>query len=258
MCNRLSADEADRCQNSRPLRGLKWLHYNCLHAQHDVGGPGTLQSWRGQRDGGNRLRGGKNLGGGQYHAELLLAHQKGSPLHRLQQQPWARHMHVERTRNQAIICGRKWQGPTWREHAEPFGGSPGWHSGPSARGPRGAGRGAPTVHWGSTPGHQWGGHKVNGSHTTGACWAPQAVHWDRFFHRTSLLNRGPMWMPLRPPAFQNQPGFGMEVLNCLQELKIRPIWTTLSCLKWAAGDELAALSTLFNSSSTYVHLFWVF
>ncbi len=38
-----SAVEADGCLVSRPLRGLQWLHSDCLRAQHDnVGGPVTL------------------------------------------------------------------------------------------------------------------------------------------------------------------------------------------------------------------------
>jgi hypothetical protein len=35
--NRLQAVEADECQVSRPLRGLQWLHSNCLCVQHDQG-----------------------------------------------------------------------------------------------------------------------------------------------------------------------------------------------------------------------------
>jgi hypothetical protein len=41
----MSAVEADRCQVSRLLCGLQWLHHFCLRAQHDdMGEPGTL-SW---------------------------------------------------------------------------------------------------------------------------------------------------------------------------------------------------------------------
>jgi hypothetical protein len=58
------------------------------------------------------------------------------------------------------------------------------------------------------------------------------------------LNRGPTWMPLRPPACHSHLGFGVVVLNCLQELKNMPIWTTLSGLRWVAGHVQAALSAL--------------
>ncbi len=66
---------------------------------------------------------------------------------------------------------------------------------------------------------------------------------DEFIAR-GYLNQGPIWMPLWPPACQNHPDFGMAVLNCLQKLKNRPIWTALSSLKCAAGHMLAALSAL--------------
>ncbi len=36
---------------------------------------------------------------------------------------------------------------------------------------------------------------------------------------------------IEAPARLNHPGFDVAVLNCLQELKIRPTWTALSGLK---------------------------
>jgi hypothetical protein len=78
---------------------------------------------------------------------------------------------------------------------------------------------------------------------------------DDFITRC-YLNWEPMWTPLMSPACQNQLGFGMAVLNCLQELKNRPIQTALRGLKCAEGYMLAALSTL--QQWPYVHLFELF
>jgi hypothetical protein len=50
--------------------------------------------------------------------------------------------------------------------------------------------------------------KVDGGLTTGACWAPQAVHRDRWLHCACCFNCGPTWTPSRPPACQNHTGFG--------------------------------------------------
>jgi hypothetical protein len=63
-------------------------------------------------------------------------------------------------------------------------------------------------------------------------------------------------MQLRLPAHQNQPGFGVVILNCLQELKIRPIWTALSGLKWQAGHALQAL--FLSSTAALPASFWIF
>jgi hypothetical protein len=43
---------------------------------------------------------------------------------------------------------------------------------------------------------------------------------------------------------KNHTGFGVAVLNCMQEFKNRPFWTSPSGLKRAACHVLAALSTL--------------
>jgi hypothetical protein len=51
-------------------------------------------------------------------------------------------------------------------------------------------------------------------------------------------------MPSRPPARQNQNGFGVAVLNCMREFKNRPFWIAPSGLKRAACHVLAALSAL--------------
>ncbi len=99
------------------------------------------------------------------------------------------------------------------------------------------------VRWGSTPGWQWAVKSERGP-ATGACWAPRAVHRDRQPHHTCYLNWGPMWMPSRPPVCQNHTDFGVAVLNCMQEIKNKPLRTAPSGLKWAAYHVLAALSAL--------------
>ncbi len=86
--------------------------------------------------------------------------------------------------------------------------------------------------------------KVNGGHVTGACWAPRAVHRDRWLHCACCFNRGPMWTPSRPLERQNHTGFCVAVLNCMQEIKNRPFWTAPSGLKRVACHVLAALSAL--------------
>ncbi len=63
-------------------------------------------------------------------------------------------------------------------------------------------------------------------------------------HRPVYFNREPTWTPSRPPARQNHTGFGVAVLNCMQEFKNRPFWTAPSGLKRAACLALAALSAL--------------
>jgi hypothetical protein len=103
------------------------------------------------------------------------------------------------------------------ERVEPHGGSPGWQSSSTAHWIFGAQVGLAEEH-------------LRGD-ITGLPNRHQAVQRDRLLHRKPLSQTGPMWMPLRPPACQNQPGFGVAVLNCLQEVKIRPIWTALSSLK---------------------------
>ncbi len=122
--SRMSAVEAEGCQVNRLQSGLQWLHSDCLHAQHDVGGPGTFQSERGRRDGSHKLSV-QDLGGRSQHTQVCLAHQKGQPLHCLQQ-PWALHVPVERTRNWAVSCGCKWMRASRLKCAKPHGSSPGW------------------------------------------------------------------------------------------------------------------------------------
>jgi hypothetical protein len=119
-----------------------------------------------------------------------IVRQEDRPLHYLQQQLRARHVHVERTQNRAAKCRRKWMGASRLECAEPHGGSLGWqlswlHAGRSCC-------------WG--PMWDWkrstymeaqhrasnGQPKVNGDHVTGAYWAPWAVHRDRCLHYTLL------------------------------------------------------------------------
>jgi hypothetical protein len=91
------------------------------------GGSGMLQSRCGWRDGGYELRN-EDLGRGWQHAELWIAHQEGQPLHRLQQQPWAQHIHVDRTWNWAIIAAASdWGPPDW-SMLSPTAVSPGWQN----------------------------------------------------------------------------------------------------------------------------------
>ncbi len=97
---------------------------------------------------------------------------------------WAQYVHMERTRNQAIKCGRKCMVASLLDHAEPHGGSPGWqfsflHTGPFAGGLLWTG--IEHIHGGSTPGRQWLAESEHGP-----CWAPWVVHRDRWLHCTLL------------------------------------------------------------------------
>jgi hypothetical protein len=102
--------------------------------------------------------------------------------------------------------------------------------------------------------------KVNGGHATGACWAPQAVHRDRRLHCTCYFNRGPKWTPSRPPARRNQTGYGVAVLNCMQEFKNRPSGSHQAVLSvWRA--TCWRLFPLFNSGPTCLSLtvlIWIY
>ncbi len=85
--------------------------------------------------------------------------------------------------------------------------------------------------------------KVNGGHVTGACWAPRAVHRDRRIHCTCHLYWDPRGCQ-RGHQHTKPAGYGVAVLDCMQELKNRPFRTATSGLKWAAGHVLVTFSTL--------------
>jgi hypothetical protein len=127
------------------------------------------------------------------------------------------------------------------ECAEPHGGSPGQENFFMACWTLCWG---PTWDWQAQHGAANGQPKVNGGHTTGACGAPRAVHRDRWLHWACYFNRGPTWTPSGPPACQNHTGFGVAVLNCLQEIKNIPFWTAPSGLSVQHATVLAALSAL--------------
>ncbi len=224
-----------------------WLHSDCLHAQHENVGRGLARwSGRGRREAPTdrvaRIW--------EEHDSVLsiAARQEGRTLHLLQQQLWAQHVHVERTRNRAVQHGRKWMGASRLERAEPHGGSPekrttSWlDAGLYAGGLRGTGRDGTYMEAQHRVAD--GQPKVNGGHATGACWAPRAVHRDRRLHCACYFNRVPTWTPSRPPTRHSHSSFGVTVLNCVQELKNRPFWIALSGLKRAACRVLAALSAL--------------
>ncbi len=108
--SRLSAVEADKCKVSRLLVGLQWLYSDCLRVQHEnVGG-----TWHVYLDVGEE-RQPRTMWRGSGRSMTACwtwpAHQEGQTLHLLQQQPWAQHVHVERTRNRAVKYSRKWMGP---------------------------------------------------------------------------------------------------------------------------------------------------
>ncbi len=101
-----------------------------------------------------------------------------------------------------------------------------WHAGPFAGGLRGTGRGACT--WRLYTGPPMGSRKWLGA-TRQECAEPQrAVFRDRWLHCTCCLNQGPAWTPSRLPACQNHTGFGMVVLNCMQEFKNRPFYMNIT------------------------------
>ncbi len=125
---------------------------------------------------------GEDLGGGWQNAEHWLAHQKDRPLHLLKQQPWARHVDMERTRNRAVNCGRKWMGASRLESAAPHSGSPGRKISSTARW---------TFCWG--PMMDWKG--VEAQHQN-AKWV-KATCWWVF----KLLNSGPTCSSLTTVIF---------------------------------------------------------
>ncbi len=65
-----------------------------------------------------RLRG-EDLGGGWQRAELCLAYLKGRPLHLLQQQYWAQHVHVGRLETGPHIAAESGWGPSQLERESP-------------------------------------------------------------------------------------------------------------------------------------------
>jgi hypothetical protein len=97
------------------------------------------------------------------------------------------------------------------------------------------------VRGGSTLGCQWAAKSERGPRDRSV-----AVHWDRRLHRTLLVATSILGPHGRHRGHQHSRIilFGMAVLNCTQEFKNRPFWTTPSGLKWVACHMLAALSAL--------------
>ncbi len=237
--SRLSAVEADRCQVSMTSFRLP----ACATWERGEG-PGTL-IWTWAKRGGHGPRG-EDLGGAWQRAEHYQHARKDEPfnLHNSSSGPstctwreletgpyntaeswWGPHdwsvlsptaVHRDKRTTSWLACWTLHWGPTWDWER--------WH-----------------VRGGSTPNGQ---PKVNGGHATGACWAPRAVHRDRRLHCACYFNRGPTWTASRPPTRQSHSGFGVAVLNCVQEFKNRPFWIASSGLKRAACHMLAALSAL--------------
>jgi hypothetical protein len=151
-------------------------------------------------------------------------------------------------RNRAVNCGRKWMGASRLECASPTA-PPGWQLYLTAcwtfgRGGRVGLEGEVwRTYMEARHGAANGRPKVNGGHVTGACWAPRAVHRDRRIHCTCHL----YWDPRgchRGHQHTKPAGYGVGVLNCMQELKNRPFRTATNGLKWAAGHVLVTFSTL--------------
>ncbi len=162
--SRLSAVEADECQVSRPLRGLHdFIPTACVRNMRTWGGtwhvdleerrPQTV--WRGS-------------GRSMTACWASPARQEGRTLQFLQQQPWAQHMHVERTRNRAVQNCRKWMGASRLERAEPHGCSPGQEKYFLARW---------TFRWGPT--WDWERGHVRGGSTPGGRWADESERGPR-------------------------------------------------------------------------------
>ncbi len=137
------------------------------------------------------------------------------------------YVHVERTQNQAVNCGRKWMRASRLERAEPHGGSPRRQISSTACwtfcwGPMWDWKGSTYLELNT--GMSMGGRKwTRTTRLEGAEPQGQITRIDEFI-TCHYLNRGPMGMLLRPPAHQNNPDFCVAVFNCLQELKNRPIW----------------------------------
>jgi hypothetical protein len=173
-----------------------------------------------------------------------IVHQEDRPLHHLQQQLWVWHVHVERTRNRATKCSRKWMGASWLERAEPHGGSLAWelswlHAGRSCCwGPMWDWKRSTYVEAQHRAGNRW--PKVNRGHATGAWWAPWAVYRDRCLHCTCCLNHHVD--AIKAANTPDHSGFGEAALNWKQVIKTRLSWAAPSGLKWGARRMLAALS----------------
>jgi hypothetical protein len=111
------------------------------------------------------------------------------------------------------------------EHAEPHSGSPGQENYFMAHwtlrwGPAWDWKGE-HVSGGSTPGHQWAAENERGA-TRQEHAEPHGQFTGIDTSSHVLLQRGPTWMPSRLPACQNHTGFGMVVLNRMQEFKNGP------------------------------------
>ncbi len=75
-------------------------------------------------------------------------------------------------------------------------------------------------------------------------WQPWAVHRDRWPHRMSLPQLGAHMDAIEAASKPESSWVWHGGIDCLQELKMRPTYTTLSGLKWAAGHMLVAFSAL--------------
>ncbi len=148
----------------------------------------------------------------------------------------------------AVVGGRKWMGAhatgaCWAPKAVHWNGSSfSLHIGPLDGG-QGT-RGSTFIESSHYTGLPIGWLKANGA-TRQEC-AAVTVQFTRIddFIACWASTKGPHRVLSMQPACQNHPGVGMVDLNCLEELKIRPTWTTRSSLKWEAGQVLAALFTL--------------
>jgi hypothetical protein len=253
--SRLSAVEADWCQVSRPLRGLHdFIPTACVHNMSTWGGPGTL-IWTWAKRGGHGPQG-EDLGGAWQRAEHHQHTRKDEPFSLYNSSPGPSTCTWRELETGLYNMAESGWGPHDWSMLSPTAvhrdkRTTSWHAGPFAGSLCGTGRGSTYVEAQHRAAD--GQLKVNGGHATGACWAPWAVHRDRWLHCACYFNHGPTWTPSRPPARQNHTGFGVAVLNCMQEFKNRPFWTAPSGLRRAACHVLAALSAL--QQRTHVPLF---
>ncbi len=186
-------------------------------------GPGTL-IWTWAKRGGHRPRG-KDLGGAWQRAEHHQYARKDEPFSLYNSSPGPSTCTWRELETGPYNTAESGWGPhDWSVmsptavHRDKR--TTSWHAGPYAGGLRGTGRGDTYVEAQHRAAN--GQPKANGGHATGACWAPRAVHRDRWLHCACYFNRGPTWTPSRPPARQNHSGFGVAVLNCMRKFKNRP------------------------------------
>jgi hypothetical protein len=95
------------------------------------------------------------------------------------------------------------------------------------------------VHGGSTPGRQWEPESELGQPKKERA---EPNHRDRRLHRTLLSQRRAHVDAIELPTHQNHTGFGVAVLNCIQELKNRPFWTAPFWSKVSSMPRALSLS----------------